>query len=158
MSWTKRQFVEAAFEEIGLAGYVFDLQPEQLNMALRRLDAMMATWNNMGIRISYPLPSSPESGSLDQETNVPDRANEAIYTNLAIKLAGTVGKQVSQDTRNTAKKGYDGLLMEAAQPIPLQYPSTMPLGAGNKTAGGYSKYFPKPTDPLTAGLDTTLDF
>ena len=30
MAWTKRQIVTQAFEEIGLASYVFDLEPEQL--------------------------------------------------------------------------------------------------------------------------------
>ena len=35
MGYSKRQFVAAAFEEIGLASYVFDLQPEQLQSALR---------------------------------------------------------------------------------------------------------------------------
>ena len=45
MGYTKRQFVTAALEEIGLASYVFDLQPEQLQSALRRLDAMISEWN-----------------------------------------------------------------------------------------------------------------
>ena len=87
MGWTKRQFVEQAFEEIGLATYTFDLSPEQMQSALRRLDAMVATWNGAGIRIGYPLPSSPQDSDLDTETNVPDMSNEAIYTNLAIKIA-----------------------------------------------------------------------
>ena len=56
MGWTKRQFIEQAFEEIGLAAYVFDLTPEQLQSALRRLDAMMAGWNTNGIRIGWPMP------------------------------------------------------------------------------------------------------
>jgi hypothetical protein len=51
MSYSKRQFVEAAFEEIGLASYVFDLQPEQIDSACRRLDTMMAQWNAVGIRL-----------------------------------------------------------------------------------------------------------
>ena len=42
--WTKREFITQAFEEIGLAAYVFDLTPEQLNSALRRLDAMVGGW------------------------------------------------------------------------------------------------------------------
>ena len=33
MSWTKRQYIVDAFEEIGLASYVYDLQPEQLQSA-----------------------------------------------------------------------------------------------------------------------------
>jgi hypothetical protein len=59
MSYTKRQFVDAAFEEIGLASYVFDLTTEELLPRLvRRLDAMMAQWNAKGIRLGYPLPTS----------------------------------------------------------------------------------------------------
>jgi len=74
MGYSKRQFVTAAFEEIGLASYVFDLNPEQMESALRRLDAMMADWNAKGIRLGYPLPSSPQNSDLDEQTNVPDSA------------------------------------------------------------------------------------
>jgi hypothetical protein len=56
MSYTKRQFVTAAFEEIGLASYVFDLTNDELTSACKRLDAMMADWNAKGIRLSYPIP------------------------------------------------------------------------------------------------------
>ena len=42
MGWTKQQLVEQAFEEIGMANYVFDLQVEQLQSAMYQLDAMMA--------------------------------------------------------------------------------------------------------------------
>ena len=87
MGWTKRQFIEQAFDEIGLASYAFDLGPEQMQSALRRLDTMLAAWNALGIRLAYPLPSSPQDSDLDEQTNVPDSSNEAIYTNLAIKLA-----------------------------------------------------------------------
>lgn len=72
MGYSKRQFVAAAFEEIGLASYVFDLQPEQLQSALRRLDAMIADWNGKGIRLGYPLPGSPQYSDLDEPSEVPD--------------------------------------------------------------------------------------
>ena len=85
MGWTKRDIIEQAFDEIGLAGYVFDLQPQQLDSALRRLDNMMATWNGKGIRIGYALPSSPGSSDLDQESGVTDMAIEAMALNLAIR-------------------------------------------------------------------------
>ena len=84
MGYTKQQFVSAALEEIGLASYVFDLQPEQLQSALRRLDAMMADWNGKGIRLGYPLPSSPQDSDLDEETLVPDSAYETIICSLGI--------------------------------------------------------------------------
>ena len=132
MAWTKRQFIEQAFEEIGLASYTFDLSPEQMQAALRRLDAMMATWYGAGISLGYPLPASPQDSDLDTDTTVPAISNEAIYTNLALKIAPTLGKIVSTDTKASAKAAYQGLLQRAAMPCEIQLPGTMPAGAGNK--------------------------
>jgi len=139
MGYTKRQFISAAFEEIGLASYVFDLGPEQLESALRRLDAMMADWNAKGIRLGYPLPSSPQNSSLEEETNVPDSAYEAIICSLGIRLAPSFGKIVMIETKTTAKQGYDILLQRATFPLEKQLPSTTPAGAGNKPWRTYDK-------------------
>ena len=159
MGWTKRQFVNQALEEIGLASYVFDVTPEQLQAALRRLDAMMASWNALGIRLGYPLPSSPQDSDLDEQTNVPDSANEAIYTNLSIKLAPSYGKQVMNETKTTARSSYKTLLSIAAMPNQQQLPGTMPSGAGNKPWRVYDDPFiRRPVDPVLAGQDGPIEF
>jgi hypothetical protein len=159
MAWTKRQFVEAAFEEIGLAAYVYDLQPEQLNGALRRMDAMLATWNTKGIRLGYPLPSTAGGSDLDEDSNVPDAANQAIILNLAIQLAPGFGKQVSQDTKRNAKDAYCALLMISTRPPEMQMPGSMPAGAGNKPWQGFDReYLEEPSNPLLAGDDSVLEF
>ena len=116
MGYSKQQFVTAAFEELGLAAYVFDLAPQDLQTALRRLDAMMAEWNAKGIRLGYPLPGSPQDASLTDPSGVPDSANETIITNLALRLAPGFGKQVAAQTMATAKMGYNTLLSRAAMP------------------------------------------
>ncbi len=156
MSYTKRQFIEAALEEIGIASYDFDLSPEQFESALRRLDAMAASWNAKGIRIGYPIPSSPELSVLDGETTVPDAANEAIITNLAIKLAPGYGKTPSQDTKTTAKETLATLMALAAFPLEQQLPGSMPSGAGNKFID--TPYIIPPSDALLAGQDSAIDF
>lgn len=159
MGWTKRQFVTQAFEEIGLAAYVFDLTPEQLQSALRRLDSMMASWNAKGIRLGYPIPSNPTDSDLDEQTNVPDSANEAIYTNLGVRLAPSFGKTVSPDAKGIAKTTYDTLMSRAALPPEQQLPGTMPSGAGNKPWRTYDDPFlRKPVDPVLAGQDGTIEF
>lgn len=159
MGWTKREFVTQAFEEVALASYVFDLQPEQLQSALRRLDAMMAAWNAKGIRLGYPLPSSPGSSDLDQETDVPDAANETIYTNLGMRIAGSMGKTVSPETKLAAKTGYDTLLIDAAYPAQQQMPSGMPAGAGHKQwRNNNTPFLDAPSDPLLTGKDGELEF
>lgn len=159
MSYTKRQFVTAAFEEIGLASYVFDLQPQDLQTALRRLDAMMAEWNAKGIRLGYPIPSNPQQSDLDEETFVPDSANEAVITNLGIRIGPGFGKSVSMDTKVIAKQGYNTLLSRAAIPPVQQLPSTMPSGQGNKPWRVYDDPFIRPPiDPATAGPDGPIQY
>ena len=159
MAYTKRQFVEAALTEIGLASYVFDIQPEQLEYARRRLDAMMADWNGKGIRLSYPIPASPEQGSLAEETNVPDSANEAVILNLAVRLAPSYGKQIMPDTRLLAKTAYDTVLQRATAPIELQFPDTLPSGAGNKYwRDADDPFMPPPVDPVETGPEGILEF
>lgn len=158
MGYTKRQFILAAFEEIGLAAYTFDLQPDQLESARRRLDAMIADWNGKGIRLGYPIPSSPQDGSIDEETFVPDSAYEAIICNLSIRLAPSYGKQVMPMTMATAKQGYDTLLQRATFPLEQQMPSTMPSGAGNKPWRVYDNPFVRPpVDPVQVGPDGPLE-
>ena len=159
MGYSKRQFVEAALAEIGLASYAFDLQPEQLEAARQRLDAMMADWNGKGIRLGYPIPSSPQDGSIDEQTNVPDSAYEAIICNLGIRLAPSYGKQVMNETKATAKQGYDTLMQRATFPLEQQFPNAMPSGAGNKPWRVYDNPFLRPpVDPVEAGPDGPLQF
>jgi hypothetical protein len=120
---------------------------------------MIASWNALGIRLGYPLPSSPQDSDLDEQTNVPDSSNEAIYTNLGVKLAPSYGKQVMPDTKMTAKETYNTLLSRAAMPIEQQMPGTMPSGAGNKPWRVYDNPFlVRPVYPTLAGQDGPLEY
>ena len=130
--WTKRQIIEQAFEEIGLASYVFDLTADQLESALRRLDLMVASWQARNIQIGYPLPASPGNSNIDEEIQTSLNNNEALVLNLAVRIAPAYGKSLSPDTKATAKLVYDQLLIEAAMPYEQQFPRTLPIGAGYK--------------------------
>ena len=158
MGYTKRQFITGAFEEIGLADYVFDLSPEQLESALRRLDAMMMEWNAKGIRLGYPSPSSPQDSDLDTETNTPDGAWEAVITNLAVRIAPGYGKTVSPDTKMVAKDAYNTLLQRATFPLEQQLPSTMPSGAGNKPWWYDNPFLQQPVNPVDSGSDGPIEW
>ena len=159
MAYTKRDIVNRAFEEIGLAGYVYDLAPQQLEGALQRLDAMMATWNGKGIRLGYPLPSSAGASDLDQIIGVPDDALEAMHLNLAVRIAPGYGKTVSPDTKANAQMSYKALLSRSTIPVEMQLGDmTIPSGQGNKGWRYYNDAFLRqPIDPLTVGPDSILD-
>ena len=158
MPWTKRQFIEASLTEIGLADYVFNLTANDLQTALRRLDSMMADWYERGILLGYPLPPSPTESDLDENTGVPDRANEAIITNLAVKLAPSYGKQVSPQTLTAAREALNTIFVRAARPGVMQYPNQTPAGAGNKYWGMFWGPFLRPPQDALSEAGNELDF
>lgn len=138
MSYTKKEIIELAFEEIGLANYNFDLSPEQFQSGLKRLDLMMATWNKKGIRVGYPLSSSPSTSNLNDDSQVRDTALEAIYSNLALRIAPSFGKAVSPELKINAHSTYRSLLRDTSE-IEERNFTVLPQGAGNK-AWRYNKY------------------
>lgn len=160
MAWTKRQLIEQAYDELALAGYVFDLTPEELQSALRLLDGMMAGWEGKGVRLGYLMPATPDDSDLESPSGLPDRAIEAVWANLAVRRAAGMGKALSPVTLRLAREGYAALLVPLAQPRQQQMPSTLPLGAGNRRHGfPYRRFFPVPTqDPLPVEHGTELDF
>lgn len=129
MSKTKRELILSAFSELNLADYEFDLTPEELQTALSQLDDMMAEWEIRKIDLSYNL-STPSS--LDSYSNIPSSANQAVYTNLAKRIAPGQGKVLSQETKNAASQGFKMLQLRASTPIQMKLGPNVPSGAGNK--------------------------
>lgn len=144
-NWTKQALIEEAYDELGLASYNFDLEPEELEKGRRRMDAMWALLESKGIRQGYNFP-----GDLNADSGLPDGAAEATVCLLALRLAPGRGKTVSPDTQHRATEGYAALMAAAAIPQEQQLRSTLPRGAGNKswwTAPG--RFYPSAdTDPL----------
>lgn len=150
MAWTKRQIIEQAFSEIGKGEYEFDLQPDVLQSALRQLDALMATYGGtLGAKVGFS--GGDGMGDVGEVAGVPDWAVEALYLNLAIRLAPSFGKTVSPHTLSSAKLAYDGMLMRTVQPRPRVLTGY---------AGGGSRFstIPVPVDDLVTETNNPLEF
>ena len=159
MSWTKRQLAESAFEEIGLAGYVFDIKEAELQAAVLRLDSLMATWGVVGLRLGYNGTLNPLDADPNQLSGIPDWANEAVFLALCRRIAPSYGKVVSQYTKANAKFAYDAMLNKVmANPPEMQFQHHTPAGAGNRFRRNISPFLPPPVDRLTAGPDSLLEF
>ena len=159
MAYKKLDIVDLAFQEIGIASYEFDLNPQESNGALRQLDLMMATWNKRGIRIGYPIPSSPNNSDLDDVIDIPDNAFEAMYLNLAVRISSGFGKQLAPETRIAASRTYQELLSTLINPIEQALDArAVPAGAGNKTwQFTQNPFLAKSEPPLTTGSDDILE-
>jgi hypothetical protein len=123
MSWTKGQLVAEAFGELALAGFDFDITPEEEQAALRRLEGMMAAWSEDGIRLGFVFAAEPAAINAQQDSGLPLSAIEAVYLNLAARQAAAFGKQLQGRTMATAREGYSRLLRAAAYPPQQQMPS-----------------------------------
>lgn len=150
MSWTKRQLIVAAYAELGLGG-AFVLSPEEVASSLHVLDAMMAEWEPK-LRLGYRLPSSQAASDPDQDSGMPDRANSAVYLNLAVRRAPAFGKTLPLDTRRAAAEAYQSVLGQAVR-VPAQKAWEMPVGAGNRFGTVYSQVTDDPLPVVDGGLD-----
>ena len=149
MGHSKRHYITEAYAEIGKAEYAFDLDPEALQSALRRLDSMLAEWDGRGIRIGYA--GGNGLGDIDADTLIPAWADEAIVLNLAVRLAPGFGKTVSPDTKTQAGISLRTVMSKTAQS--RQRSLTGYGGAGN------SGQALRPTDAtITVGNDDELEF
>lgn len=162
MGWTKRQVIEDMYGELALAGYDFDLSPEEMQAALRRMDAMLATWSSMGINIGYAFGLTPTDSDLDQDAGIPLTAVEAVVLNGAARIAGSKGKTMPRTTLFNAKAAYDALVsvVAKAEAEEQQLDRAVPRGAGNKAFRRFSRPFmPLPDEgPLTLAADGGLTF
>lgn len=158
MAWTKGQLVELAAAEMAIAGFVFDIEAEESQFILSRLDLMMATWSAKGIQVGYAFPSSGGGSDGNDASGLPDMAVETVATNLAKRCAPSFGKVLSPQTLSVAEEGYATLLWNAVAPQQQQYPNTLPRGAGSKpwrmTSGAFMPT-PDPS-PLTNSPDGGL--
>lgn len=157
MGLTKREYIERAYSEIGMADYVFDLQPEQMQTALRTFDAMMMGWDGGGIRIGWV--GGQGMGEIDVETATPLWADDAIITNLAVRLSPSVGKTPSQITLSLALQGLNLLRSRTAQPTVRALRGYAGAGSGyNRPGLGWGGRLPEPPTPIELGNDDTLTF
>lgn len=154
--WTKFQLLDEAFGDIGLASYIFDIEAEEQEKALRQLDMMMSNWGIKGIRVGYQLSQTPDDSSINKDSGLPEYAIEAVTKALAIRLAPKYNKMPSPLLLAQAKESYNTLLTAISTIPEVQNTSILPRGTGNRYHGRMNQNFYQETDDLTAN-NSTLD-
>jgi len=151
---TKRELVGLAFAELGIGNWQFDLQPDEIQNAINRMDGMMASWSKHGIRIAY----DGTSNDPDTEAGTPDWAQEPILLNVARLIAPGFGKQLSPVSAANAKAAYDDLLSSTVTIPQRRFPSTLPLGSGNRLVSvpGQVNFYSQGGNEVAVGSDSTL--
>lgn len=124
----KRQLIYDAYEEIGLASYAYDLSPEEIQSAVRKLDQMISTWSNNNLKLGFVF-----GDTADIDAGTPEAADDAIAMNLAIRLAPSHGKSVSPDTKAAAAMALTSLYNMSTRPQPQRLDHrAVPKGQGER--------------------------
>lgn len=135
MAWTKRKFIQKAYEELNLAGSITEMTPENMILGLDELDNLMSQWFTLyGMDIGYPLPVT--TTDLDDATTIDYSANDAVVLALAVALASRFGKVLRPQTFTRAAETF-GVLHVSVVGIPsrMRNPALAPKGAGQKSPG-----------------------
>lgn len=129
---TKRLVVGLAFEECRLAGWEFDLTPDELNSALTKMDVLMDEWAVSGINLGYNSPFVPGHGDLEDEIGIPNAALHAVALYLALRVSPQMGKTLSPETRKALSDAMSNLRAMTISIPQMRLPRNTPIGSGNQ--------------------------
>jgi len=105
----KNDIVLAAYGELRISGLTSAPLPEEITLAVRRLDSMMAGWRNKNLCVNYNKSVSYSDIDPNQDSGLNDDDMFAVVANLAKNLCSSFGKICPQQTLVDAKEGYDNL-------------------------------------------------
>lgn len=105
-SYSNKNIIDAALEEIGLDPVDFNVNGAEYQKCLRRLDVMMAEWLHNGYDMGYTFATDSSNPDLDAASDLSNFAHQAVYLNLAVKIAPSFGKQIFTDTKESAQQAY----------------------------------------------------
>ena len=124
---TMLEIVEDAFEEITVKTAEVPLTDDELQAGIRRCNRMLVAWADIGNIPGYnPVLNGADTIDIQPE------AEEAAITNLAVKLATSFSKPVTQELVLIAGESFTRLLASNSIVGEVAYPVTLPIGSGNQ--------------------------
>lgn len=128
----KRDIIELAFDDCGMAGYEFDRTPEEQSMALRKLNALMMEhpWSQLG----YAQPAYGV-GQADGGSGLPDFAINTVAQYLALRIAPGMGVSLSPEYKAAMARSLMNLQSQIACIPYIELPHNTVRGSGHRSLG-----------------------
>jgi hypothetical protein len=123
---TASDLILRAFTRAGIRASETSLESDEIQDALSLLNDMLAEWEPL-----YHLGASPVELVADT-VRIPRNANGAVIDNLAVRLCPEYSRPVSPALAMSANESLKNLLNARINLSNVQFPSTLPIGAGNK--------------------------
>ena len=128
---TKIDFINAAYSRARISGLTVEATPEDITLALNRLENMAAQWEGLNICTGYKFEDTPLSTTLH---NVPRQFWNAYESNLAVWILSDFGKGLQPTTTLVIeqKTSFSQLSAQTAKVRQTQYPSRQPRGSTSR--------------------------
>ncbi len=149
---TKGDIANRALECLRISGLTSKASPSDTRLALQAMEAMMLSWTNKGLNLSWiksPYFTDPDP---QEDSGISDASYEAVYVNLAVRLAPEFGKTPNQ-LDAMAKELYAGLF-DTTLPV-QQNNEYMPLGSGNRR-GVYATVYQSSSETIDIENDGNI--
>ena len=138
--YTKVDIIKDAYSQLRINGLTVNPTPEDLELALGRLENMAAEFDSRNIAVNYNFEDNPDPNSI---TNLNRAFIQAFSTNLAIRLMPDFNKQVNSSLVSQASQSLSNMSARVAADRlqGVQYPARQPIGSGNKYGSRWSSYY-----------------
>lgn len=133
MAWTKGDIVSKALSDLALAGYAFDVQPDETQACLNTLDQIMAEKYGLGLSIGYNRPTGPNISAGTDASGLDEKYIYSVTAMLARDICSMFGRPIPPQVNRAAIHGERTMLAMGKTPPIVPRPITMPIGAGNKS-------------------------
>ncbi len=125
----KVDLIADAYSQLRISGLTVSPTPEDLELALMRLENMSAEWQ-MSLETGYNFEEEPDPNT---DANIKRSFWHAFATNLAVRLIPDFNKQVPQALMAQAMQSYSKMAgnIGLARLNQTPYPTRQPVGSGN---------------------------
>ena len=129
-----------AYSRLRISGLTVIPNPSDLELALKRLESMMAQYASRGIEVGYNFEESPDPNS---DLNVPIEFWDMISTNLATKLVPDFNKEAAPALFSEASQTLSQASGICARNRLNQvtYPARQPVGSGNRVYARWQRFY-----------------
>ena len=126
----KVDLINDAYSMLRISGMTVDPTPQDLELALMRMESMMDEWLSRNVDIGYFFEDKPDPNT---ESGVIRAYWNAIASNLALRLTPDFNKQLHPILLGQARQAYSSMSGRVARERidQIEYPRRQPRGSGS---------------------------
>ena len=143
----KVDLIKDAYSQMRISGLTVQPTPEDLELALNRLENMAAEWQERNISAGYHFEDEPDPNT---DSYLKRAYWQAFSTNLGVRLLNDFGKSSSPESAGLMKQASQSLsaisgIIARDTLNQVSYPDRQPTGSGNHWNRWWRYYRTKPT-------------